>query len=245
MPNTVTAAAEGLPEISPRTTRRAFLKAAPVAAAVAVVAVPADAGEGKLGTPELDALIARHRETNRAVCEALDRQAEAEESYNRLYGRKSYATHEVVVPLSIGGGVSLYLDTRAVSQAESVAKARERINDSYKTLLHGVGRLNNSEALAALKKAKAADLKAVGHAAREEQKQLEAHDYAKAIRDCDAASAADVAAMTAILAYRCRTDAEYEKRARYIQDDQAGRCIRDVAHDDDMIDALLFGLVPS
>lgn len=229
------------------TTRRTFLKTAPVAAAAAAMAVPAEAeAPDNLSTANLDALIEHHRAALAGFHAAIDRENEAEHDYKQKYG---FGASEKLMPLSNGESVTLYFGSGSSPDDKATADCRERVRQRYEHTFRQLKRLH-PEALAEIRKARAADMRAVTKAVKVEFQRREQHGYAKAARDQRAASHAEHVAACAILAHRCSTPAEHDKRLRYLTDDKVGRVIYENLHDggphpDELLDALLLGKMPA
>ncbi|HEV2901542.1 MAG TPA: hypothetical protein VGX71_27625 [Pseudaminobacter sp.] len=230
MPNTpVRAAAEGMPTIN----RRNLLTGTAVTAAVAFMASPADADASPL-----IALIQAHKAAKAAFLEAIDLQEDMDKSY--FAGSKK----EIIVPLSITGGVSLDTDW---DQAEwAVADCRKRIVSAYKDQRSRLAPMEryapdlHKAALEELRIKQIADLREMRSQARAEQRRQDEHGYGGANRRYWETSDAEMGALTAICAFRCATDAERAMKAEYLLSIKDGT--RDELQSDDVI-ALLQSLV--
>jgi hypothetical protein len=231
MPNKpVRAAAEGMPAIN---RRNVLAGTAATAAALAFMASPADAD-----TSPLIALIGVHKAAYAAFLEAIDRQEDMDSSY--FAGSKK----EIIVPLSITGGVSLNTDW---DQAEwAVADCRKRIVSAYddqRSRLAAMERYApdlHKAALEELRIKQIADLREMRSQARAEQRRQDEHGYGGANRRYWETSGAEMGALTAICAFRCATDAERAMKGEYLLSIKDGD--RDELQPSDVI-ALLQSLV--
>jgi hypothetical protein len=225
MPNTtVRAAAEGMPAIN----RRNVLAGTAATAAVAFMASPADADASPL-----IALIQAHKAAYAAFLEAIDLQEEMDESY--FAGSKK----EIIVPLSITGGVSLDTDWDQAKWA--VADCRKRIVSAYKDQRSRLAPMEryapdlHKAEMEELRIKQIADLREMRSQARAEQRRQDEHGYGGANRRYWETSDAEMGALTAICAFRCATDTERAMKGEYL-------LTRDEMQPDDVL-ALLQSLV--
>lgn len=213
MPNTsVRAAAEGMPQIN---RRAAMLGAGATMAALAASTRPAPA----VASPLVD-LIENHKRAHAAYDAALCVEGDLDQAYSDAFPEK-----EKVVPLTIGGGVSLYVDSdyQHVDDCRSaIAKAYKAKEAALPSLVGSLGIASADDVTRRLRKAQADDLRAMRRIIAEDTAQREAFGLLPAVRARDAASDAETEAAAALLAHPCLTVEEIRLRAEYITSDPMG-----------------------
>jgi hypothetical protein len=208
-----------------------MLGAGATAAALSASIRPASAA----ASPLLD-LIENHQRVHAAYIVSLDIQEEVEFAY-----RDAFPAKELVVPLSIGGGVTLNVhsvdDCRAAIAA--AYKAKEK---ALPSVVGSLGIASADEVTRRLRKAQTADLRVMRRMVAEDMAQREAFGLLPAARAVKAASEAEDDAAAALLAYPCLTREEIRMRAGYVTSPGSGYLIYDglTSGTDFLINALLF-----
>ncbi len=213
------------------------------AAAVAATALPAVAESN----PSLAELIEAHKVANHRFCEACEREETASNAYRDTYPR------EIVVPLSIGGGVSLYSSSNMDHERE---EARQRIRKAYDEAVSHLRQLSRideamaQDATAKLRAMERRDARRLGRMVRDETARQEAFGWQQAERERAAASLAEDEAELAILRYHCRTAEEAKMRHAYIMTpgrENVGHIIYHslIGGGEEFLDALLASTVPA
>jgi hypothetical protein len=217
----------------PAINRRNVLAGTAATAAAAFMASPADADASPMV-----ALIEAHKAAHAAFIEAITLQEEMDNSYFAV------SKKEIIVPLSITGGVSLKTDWDQAKWA--VGDCRKRIVSAYddqRSRLAAMERYApnlHKAALEELRIKQIADLREMRSQARAEQRRQDEHGYGGANRRYWETSDAEMGALTAICAFRCATDAERAMKGEYLLSIKDGD--RDELQPDDVI-ALLQSLL--
>jgi hypothetical protein len=269
MPNKpVRAAAEGMP--TEEITRRTILTGLGAAAAASVTLRKAEsAGLDSAGgssvekeahmnminhqfqpvqSAELVQLVDAHRAAHAEFLAAIDLEEEKDSAYNNAFPNPD----ELIVPLSIGGAVSLRVDYNW--QDDHIADCRKRIAEAYQkkanalaAVVGSLGITSAEDVTCRLRKGQADDLRRMRRALQEELARREAFGLLPANRARDDAGAGETYAAAALLAYRCRTQEETRLRAEYIAAGQgSGNLIYDGLRsgEDCLLHALLFASLP-
>jgi hypothetical protein len=232
MPNTtVRAAAEGMPTVNRR--------AAMVGAGATMAALAASTRLAPAAASPLLDLIESHKRAHAAYILSLDTQEEVEFAY-----RDAFPAKELLVPLSIGGGVSLHLGSeRHVDDCRAaIARAYKAKEASLPSVVGSLGIASADEVTRRLRKAQGADLRTMRRMVAEDMAQREAFGLLSADRAVKAASEAEDDAEAALLAYPCLTREEIRMRAGYVTSPGSGSLIYDglTSGTDFLVSALLF-----
>jgi hypothetical protein len=164
----------------------------------------------------LPKLIEAHRLADRLFNDEID-------AFSKYEGTRK--KREISVTLSSGGSICCKADDQLkwtmYDLLDKIDAHYERC-DQTETLADFAPDLA-SEYEVAIRKAKAADIRALRKAIKDEQARRASEPYFIALAKMDRASAADMAAMREILAFQCRTMAEIKLKAEYLVATKAHR----------------------
>jgi hypothetical protein len=215
MPNSVQAAAEGMPDANRRTALA--LTATGIVAALGGMAAGVNVSHASWNT--LAAVIEAHKAAFKAFDAALTAMWAAEADY--------FATHpkERLIPLSVGGAVTFCVRFDLDDYAED---CRTRIAKIYADLHLKLDALKlppelHAPALQFIRRKMRTDMAALRKAHKAEVASRNAHGYGGAVAASNLADTAEDEALSAVCAYPCTTVAELDMKGRYLLAVTGGR----------------------
>ena len=191
------------------------------------------------GAPRLEILIEAHQLAAAVYEAAMEAEDQVETAYN------AGTSYEVVLPLSIGEGRSLYLRKDNLDKAFDDCRGRIiQAYDGHVKKLAGLQRVAPDlakKASAKLKTSQAADIRFLKKLVANERARRDTCGLTKVMNDRAIARNAECNALAAICSYRCATIEQCQAKAAYLLT-VADQQFSELPHDD--VIALLRSFVP-
>lgn len=185
-----------------------------VADLLETLALMSGANSAIVTAPSLESLIETHQLAAAAYEAAMEVEDEIETAY------KAGTSYEMVFPLSIGEGRSLYLRSGDLDKAfDDCRGGIIRAYDGHIQKLAGLRRAAPDlakTAIAKLKTSQAADIRFLKKLVANERARRDACGLNKAVNDRATASNFEDKALTAICSYRCATIEQCQAKAAYL-----------------------------